>query len=173
MALTSIPNISSLPFLPTADLTNLLDYLFEPSTAIHDTLLPVLRASTYPSYGLLIDACQTALFTLAALPDQSSALHSVIGSHPRLGAKKVDSAASTAEQASLAGQGEQLAKLNDEYEKTFPGLRYVVFVNGREREVIMGEMRSRIDRGDFQLEVEEALKVSLVLYFDKMSPIEM
>lgn len=39
-------------------------------------------------------------------------------------------------------------------------MRYVVFVNGREREVIMQDMRRRIDRGDLQAEIKEAVEVS-------------
>ena len=68
------------------------------------------------------------------------ALEDILSSHPRLGEKKVDSAISRMEQqamekASAAGQEgdgksklqeqETLRKLNEEYEKTFPGLRYV------------------------------------------------
>jgi hypothetical protein len=33
------------------------------------------------------------------------------------------------------------------------------FVNGRSREVIMVEMRQRIDRGDYEREVQEAIQV--------------
>jgi 2-oxo-4-hydroxy-4-carboxy--5-ureidoimidazoline (OHCU) decarboxylase len=71
----------------------------------------------------------------------------------------VDSAQSAAEQANLQGEGEQLAELNREYEERFPGLRFVVFVNGRGRPEIMNDMRGRIDRGDFAKEVDEALQV--------------
>jgi 2-oxo-4-hydroxy-4-carboxy--5-ureidoimidazoline (OHCU) decarboxylase len=52
-----------------------------------------------------------------------------------------------------------LAKLNGEYEDKFPGLRYVVFVNGRPRPVIMENMRARIARGDIKAERAEAIQV--------------
>ena len=82
-----------------------------------------------------------------------------MGSHPRLGAKKVESAQSAAEQTQLATGAAQLAALNEEYEARFPGLRYVVFVNGRGKDVIMEDMRRRIDRGDVVAEEREAIKV--------------
>lgn len=74
----------------------------------------------------------------------------------------MDSAQSAAEQAQLGGgeeEARQLAALNEEYEAKFPGLRYVVFVNGRGRGEIMKNMRERIDRGDGGLEKKEGIKV--------------
>lgn len=98
-------------------------------------------------------------------------LHGVLGSHPRLGSKKVDSVQSAAEQAQLnVGAEEEAAKLkalNDEYEAKFPGLRYVVFVNGRSRPVIMEDMRRRIDRGDIKLEEQEAISAMISIALDR------
>ncbi|KAF5024753.1 hypothetical protein F66182_3185 [Fusarium sp. NRRL 66182] len=154
------------------DQIHTLDLLFEPSPAIHSTLLPILRNSEYTSYPQLIDACKTRLVSLAppsssTSPDET--LLSILGSHPRLGAKKVDSAQSAAEQANLQGQGEELAKLNKEYEDKFPGLRYVVFVNGRGRPEIMENMRARISRGDLSQEVDEALQAMCDIAKDRAS----
>ena len=79
-----------------------------------------------------------------------------------MGAKKVESAQSQAEQAQLNTGGEEEAQklrhLNDEYEKTYPGLRYVVFVNGRSRPVIMEDMKRRIAAGDIAAERSAAIK---------------
>lgn len=91
-------------------------------------------------------------------------LLSVLGSHPRLGEKKIESAHSAAEQANIqknssTAEEEELARLNQLYEETFPGLRYVVFVNGRGRPVIMEDMKSRIARADYTKEVDAALQV--------------
>ncbi|KAK7427240.1 hypothetical protein QQZ08_006176 [Neonectria magnoliae] len=141
-----------------------LDLLFEPSPAIRELLIPVIRTAEYSSYAELVDACHIRLLSLAAAgvngttmnPD--AALLAILGSHPRLGAKKVDSAQSAAEQANLHGQGEELARLNREYEAKFPGLRYVVFVNGRGRPEIMQDMKARIARGDYSKEVDAALQ---------------
>lgn len=157
-----LPPISDLRSLPENAQLKVLDLLFEPSPAIHSTLLPVIQTASYSSYLELIEQCRVALFDLAAssTPDTPNPeLLSVVGSHPRLGAKKVDSAQSAAEQANLQGQGQQLAELNEEYEKKFPGLRFVVFVNGRSRPEIMHDMRARIERADFSLEIDAALQV--------------
>ncbi|KAI7040283.1 hypothetical protein KC352_g46652, partial [Hortaea werneckii] len=70
-------------------------------------------------------------------------------------AKKVESAQSQTEQAQLQGGGdeaEKLRQLNEEYEAKYPGLRYVVFVAGRSRPVIMQDMRARIDGSTFETE---------------------
>ncbi|KAF7563665.1 hypothetical protein G7046_g450 [Stylonectria norvegica] len=142
------------------DQVRVLDLFFEPSPAIHSTLLPVIRTAEYNSYSELIDACHIRLLSLAAVnsaqPDPT--LLSILGSHPRLGAKKVDSAQSAAEQANLQGESQELAELNRQYEETFPGLRYVVFVNGRGRPEIMEDMKARIARGDYTKEVDAALQ---------------
>jgi len=91
-------------------------------------------------------------------------LEEILDSHPRLGAKKVESAQSQAEQAQLQGgeegEAEKLAQLNAEYEAAFPGLRYVVFVDGRGRDVIMEDMRQRISGGDLEAERRAAIRVS-------------
>jgi len=53
-----------------------------------------------------------------------------------------------------------LQRLNEEYEQKFPGLRYVVFVNGRDRDVIMNDMRTRIESGEQKSETAAAIRVS-------------
>ncbi|KAH8178555.1 OHCU decarboxylase domain-containing protein [Sarocladium implicatum] len=171
MSSASLPPISSLSSSPEATQIQTLDLLFEPSPAIHQTLLPIVRERVYASYPVLVEACYTQLLALAG-PSTGETLLSVLGSHPRLGAKKVDSAQSAAEQANLQGQGEELAKLNQEYEAAFPGLRYVVFVNGRGRPEIMENMRSRIARGDYALEVEEALQAMRDIAKDRAAKLE-
>lgn len=156
-----LPDISTLPTLAPVEQTKALDLLFEPSPAIHDLLSPLLKTS-FPSYNSLIDSAYDAFFSLTSSPpgtEDKSKLHSILGSHPRLGAKKVESAQSASEQAQLAAGAAQLTALNEEYEARFPGLRYVVFVNGREKDVIMENMRQRIDRGDIVAEEREAIKV--------------
>ncbi|GAB0132390.1 hypothetical protein EsDP_00000828 [Epichloe bromicola] len=170
-----LPPINELASLPETAQTNALDLLFEPSRAIHSTLVPVVRSRSYGSYTELIDHCRLALFELAASSTPASPdpnLLSVVGSHPRLGAKKVDSAQSNAEQANLqgeGGEGEKLAELNREYEEKFPGLRFVVFVNGRGRPEIMHDMRVRIDRGDFSKEIDAALQAMCDIAKDRAS----
>lgn len=152
-----LPEPTTLPSLSTPEQTQALDLLFEPSPAIHSLLLPVLK-TPFPTYDALIDSAHVAFLTLASSTDKT-VLHSILGSHPRLGAKKVESAQSAAEQAQLAAGAAQLAALNEEYEARFPGLRYVVFVNGRGKDVVMADMRRRIERGDAAAEEKEAIRV--------------
>lgn len=171
MPLSKLPALEELPAASESVQTEVLDALFEPSPAIHSELLPILQSRVYSSWPELIDSCHSKLQLLvtpslssAGADSSSSPLISVLGSHPRLGEKKIDSQQSVAEQANLqknsnASQEEELAQLNRQYEQAFPGLRYVVFVNGRGRPEIMENMRARIARGDFRLEVEEALQV--------------
>lgn len=164
---TPLPPATTLSSLPPSDQTHILDLLFEPSPPLHVLSLPVF-AHPVPSYPALIAAIRsqlTALSTSASAAD-AALLDAILGAHPRLGAKKVDSAQSAAEQAQLGGGEEEalkLAALNEEYEAKFPGLRYVVFVNGRGRGEIMKNMRERIDRGDGGLEREEGIKVRILL----------
>ena len=104
---------------------------------------------------------------------------------PKVAQSEHISELSKKEQAQLNTGAEELAErlrlLNAEYEEKFPGLRFVfvtksnsvndqdllesfwpdsrTFVNGRSRDVIMVEMRQRIDRGDAEKEIEETIQV--------------
>lgn len=125
-----LPSIGSLPSLPSSSRAAVLDALFEPSTPLHTLSVDLLHTQTFPSYNDLIASVGMQLSELAdsTFTSDTEWLHKILGSHPRLGAKKVDSAQSSAEQAQLQGGGEeatQLAALNEEYEQAFPGLRYV------------------------------------------------
>lgn len=165
MATSKLSSIEAVPTLPSEDRAHILDLLFEPSTQLHTLSVPLLSAKTFESYPDLVSAVGVQLTELSESTSTSDTkwLQEILGSHPRLGAKKVDSAQSSAEQAQLQGSGEeaeQLRKLNEEYEATFPGLRYVVFVNGRSRPVIMEDMRRRIDGGDLKSEQAAAIRVS-------------
>lgn len=122
----SLPSISSLSHAPDTTLTHTLDLLFEPSSALHALTLPVLRSTTFPSYDVLITAIGAQLTAL--LTSDTQKLDEILSSHPRLGAKKVESELSQKEQAGLQGgeeEGRVLGELNREYEDKFPGLRYV------------------------------------------------
>ncbi|KAK1732019.1 OHCU decarboxylase [Colletotrichum tamarilloi] len=162
--MASLPDVKSLNSLPVEQQAKVLDALFEPSPAIHACLLPSISTTSFQSYDEFINQAQKIFEALTADPTQKAQLHSIIGSHPRLGAKKVESAQSAAEQAQLqSGDATELAALNAEYEEKFPGLRYVVFVNGRGRPEIMENMRARISRGDLALEEIAAIQASCIL----------
>lgn len=155
----SLPRCDRLSTLSVESQTGALDLLFEPSQTLHDIVRPSLIARSFDSYNDLVNEIHTLLMSL---PPGSQDLHAILGSHPRLGAPKVESAQSAAEQAKLRGNTEEtarLAELNAKYEATFPGLRFVVFVNGRGRPEIMANMEERIARRDPRAEEVEAINV--------------
>lgn len=126
-----LPPVEEIPTLTTAERVTVLDALFEPCTALHTLSLGLLHDKKFTSYNDLIAGIGAQLTNLLESPSTSDTkwLDKILGAHPRLGEKKVESAQSKAEQAQLNTGGEQdaveLRNLNDEYEKTFPGLRYV------------------------------------------------
>ncbi|KIW86014.1 hypothetical protein Z517_01408 [Fonsecaea pedrosoi CBS 271.37] len=157
--------MSTLPTLDAEQRAQILDILFEPCQQLHTLSVSLLREQSFPTYDSLIDAVGQQLLGLfrSNLESDQKWLEAILAAHPRLGEKKVDSEQSRKEQAQLNQGGteeaEKLATMNRKYEDKFPGLRYVVFVNGRSRPVIMEDMQQRIDRGDIQLEKQEAIKV--------------
>jgi 2-oxo-4-hydroxy-4-carboxy--5-ureidoimidazoline (OHCU) decarboxylase len=171
----TLPPVDTLPSLPAEERAKILDLLFEPSTSLHTLSLPITTSQAYPTYDDLIASIGVQLVDLAESASTSDTkwLESILSSHPRLGEKKVDSEMSRLEQAKMvaasagkAGDDEGkkdeariLGELNEEYEKAFPGLRYVVFVNARSRPVIFEDMRRRIQRADIKAERVEAIKV--------------
>jgi hypothetical protein len=182
MASYQLPPVSGLPTLSTTERASVLDALFEPCTALHTLSVDLLHTKRHESYNALIASVGLQLTKLAESPSTGDTewLDKILGAHPRLGEKKVESAQSQAEQAQLNTGGEEeaakLRSLNEEYERKFPGLKYVygndlicdknfelmsssVFVNGRSRPVIMANMQQRITRGDINLERAEGITV--------------
>ncbi|KAL5388058.1 hypothetical protein PMIN06_004824 [Paraphaeosphaeria minitans] len=176
--MTSLPPVATLSHLPEDELAQVLDLLFEPSPPLHSLSLPVLKSTVFPTYDVLIVAVNAQLSALAKSdrPEDIERLSNILCSHPRLGEKKVESEQSRAEQAQLQKgaeeEQEQLAALNEEYETKFPGLRYVVFVNGRARPAIMMNMRTRIVRGDIKEERQEAIQAMCDIAADRASKLE-
>jgi len=124
--------------------------LFEPSPALFEFLVPSVitlvanPASDIPrnTFNALIDI---GIRELDDWPHSRQA--SFIGGHPRIGEMKGLSALSESEQAAHATPPEiltRLLELNEEYERRYPGLRYITFVNGRSRKMIMEEMEEKL-----------------------------
>jgi len=133
---------------PEGPLAQAFATLFEPSPALLEFLVPsvvaTIAASQIPhrSYNALID---TAIRELEGWPHGQIA--GFLGGHPRIGEIKGLSALSAREQAAHATPPEVLARLlvlNEEYERRYPGLRYITFVNGRSRKMIMLEMEEKL-----------------------------
>ncbi|KAF2225694.1 OHCU decarboxylase-domain-containing protein [Elsinoe ampelina] len=169
----TLPPVNELKTLSTESRANVLDLLFEPSQQLHTLTVELLKTQAFESYDDLIASVGVQLTELAESSSKSDTewLEAILGSHPRLGAKKVESAQSQAEQANLqkgsATEAEQLQKLNEEYETTYPGLKYVVFVNGRDRPTIMEDMRRRIALKDISGERHAAIKAMCEIAADR------
>ncbi|KAL9639409.1 MAG: hypothetical protein Q9164_000950 [Protoblastenia rupestris] len=152
---------------------NILDRLFEPSDGLRSLCEHLLQESSFDSYDSMIAKIQDKLKYLLDSPreDDTQTLDAILRSHPRLGEKKIESKQSQAEQAQLASSDmsdeEKLAKMNAAYEQTFPGLRYVVFVDGRSRLEILSNMEARIDQADIQSERERAIKAMCEIASDR------
>ncbi|KAI0272589.1 Oxo-4-hydroxy-4-carboxy-5-ureidoimidazoline decarboxylase [Gloeopeniophorella convolvens] len=133
--------------------------LFEPSPVLFEFLVPSISALilrpdtplTHRTYNALIDV---SIQELEGWPHDRQAVF--LGGHPRIGEVKALSALSASEQAAHATAPEVLNRLNAlnyEYERRYPGLRYITFVNGRSRKMIMVEMEEVLGVGNGSIDV--------------------
>ncbi|KAF7720284.1 Uncharacterized protein PECH_003402 [Penicillium ucsense] len=172
--MANLPSLSQLPSQPQEAQLRVLDTLFEPSPELHELALPILNKQPFNSYTTLIDAVGSQISALQS-PAERKVLFGILGSHPRLGRAPTNpehlSELSKKEQAQLntgaEEQAQKLVALNAEYEAIFPGLRFVTFVNGRSREVIMEEMRQRMDRADMEKEIHETIEAMCAIAKDR------
>lgn len=173
----SLPLTHLLPELPSEQKAEVLAHLFEPCSTLAELLIDNVMQRRYDNYKEFIEACRT--FLIQFLQDEEKnprvlpKIAKIIAAHPRLGPSRDKlSSHSTAEQSSLAGSEEEahkLIQLNNLYEETFPGLRYVVFVAGRSRETIMNNMKERIERNDISEERLEAFNAMCDIALDRAS----
>lgn len=125
---TVLPPPTSLPTQSTETLAGILDTLFERSTQLHTLCIDDVRKTPFSDYDSLITHVGLQLSQLhsSRLESDRIWLDAILSAHPRLGEKKPLSASSGREQAGLQDGGvEELTELNREYERCFPGLRYV------------------------------------------------
>ncbi|PFH51933.1 hypothetical protein AMATHDRAFT_141465 [Amanita thiersii Skay4041] len=141
--LPALENVYKSTSDPDSHLATALTILFEHSHILLSVLTPQLAKAfkeglSISSYRDLIDVALNHITTW----DIDSQARFISG-HPRIGENKNLSALSTNEQAAQATPPEvlgRLAHLNACYEKVYPGLRYITFVNGRSRTAIVEEM---------------------------------
>lgn len=117
MSSTNLPEISSLPSLPTTTQHAVIDTLFEPSQHLHNFANALFSQQQEPqqlvhsSYQDLIDAVGTYLSGLSTSSSSQdrAALFEILGSHPRLGEKSPTklSELSKKEQANLNAAAQQ------------------------------------------------------------------
>lgn len=181
-----LPPANQLSTLPHSQLIEVLNHLFEPCPTLTSLLLSKMlsRERTYSSYPEMIEACRdelTQFLESAELEAYNSGtainpdISKIISAHPRLGRSAPNkteklSVHSAEEQRSLQGSEEEarkLLELNEQYEATFPGLRYVVFVNGRPRSDIMQNMKEKINRNEISQERKEAFNAMCDIALDR------
>lgn len=137
VTMSTLPQISTVPSLPTTSRAAVLDTLFEPCTQLHTLSVSSLAENTFHSYDALVASVGSQLTDLfkSNLESDQKWLEVILSAHPRLGEKKIESDLSRKEQAAMVAASrdsgdseeveEQLKPLNEEYEAVFPGLRYV------------------------------------------------
>ncbi|KAJ7576892.1 Oxo-4-hydroxy-4-carboxy-5-ureidoimidazoline decarboxylase [Mycena floridula] len=150
MSLPSLEAVQCSSSHTNSPLAIALCLLFESSPILLSTLEPqvaqILSTTSLVSFSQLID------ISLAQIVGWNLKLQSeFISGHPRIGESKNLSILSAAEQGATPAVGPtppevlaRLAHLNECYERQYPGLRYITFVNGRTRAVIAEEMEGRL-----------------------------
>lgn len=171
-----LPEVSKLPKLSESEQNEVLTHLFEPSNTLFTYLGPYL-STPYSSYLDFIEASRTAFLKLAETKTrdeliQDERIKEIIACHPRLGVPKtvILSEHSSNEQKSLQADDDTIKKfisLNERYEAQFPGLRFVLFVNGRPRDQVIKLFEERIERNDYKEEVIEALNAMCDIAIDR------
>ncbi|KAI4119634.1 MAG: hypothetical protein LQ345_000539 [Seirophora villosa] len=168
-----LPAASRVSRLSTAERAAILDRLFEPCVPLHTLSVSLLLEKTFDSYDEMISSIGLQLTELAESTSTSDQawLETILAAHPRLGQSTIESTQSRAEQAQLNtgddSQPHSLSHLNDLYEQTFPGLRYIVFVDGRDQAAIMEDMKFRIERHDGVAERNAAIKAMCEIAADR------
>lgn len=175
-----LPLIKEFRALSLEEQKEVIDHLFEPCDSLNWFIQSFIIRKKYESYPEFINLVRYELeilvhrngfFAVRNGFEANSLINDIISAHPRLGAPKTTklSEHSAEEQRKLGGEEMQkrLAELNEKYEKTFPGLRYVVFVNGRSRDEIIVNMEDRIKRNNIELEKKEAFDAMCDIALDR------
>ncbi|GJJ70752.1 hypothetical protein EMPS_03102 [Entomortierella parvispora] len=179
----SLPSIEFINTEATVqDFATAVTLLFEPAPPIVQHLY---SKRPYPTYSALID--ETAV--LLANPDKYLTLEEqldVINAHPRIGAAKAnlsalslieqgytpEDAAKKVDATATPSQDDEvtqatLKRLNQEYEDKY-GFKFVVFVNGRPRNVIIPVMEERIKNSTKEAEMKVAMSDMVAIARDRL-----
>ncbi|KAL6450625.1 allB1 Probable allantoinase 1 [Candida maltosa Xu316] len=168
----ALPAIEVFKASSQSEQKQVFDHLFEPCDTLANFIFGKVMVQPFSSYQEFIELVRQELIAFVRLREINPIVNQIIAAHPRLGEPKKEqlSVHSSNEQKSLNGDPEVIQKLkemNETYEKTFPGLRYVVFVNGRSRHEIMDDMTRRINRRNIKLEREEAFNAMCDIALDR------
>ncbi|CEP62535.1 2-oxo-4-hydroxy-4-carboxy-5-ureidoimidazoline decarboxylase LALA0_S05e07800g [Lachancea lanzarotensis] len=167
-----------------------LETLFERSKSLEKMTIanPSFARDRSSNYVELVEKIRAKLLELCSQAEASreakADVSDVIAAHPRLGQPRVVlSAHSAIEQRNLGNSDspeikETLQRLNKQYEAQYPGLRFVVFVNGRTRPQIIKVMQSRINSDnswvqEAQLACNEMCDIALDRIKKSVAPLAM
>ncbi|KAG0673036.1 hypothetical protein C6P41_004170 [Kluyveromyces marxianus] len=181
--MTRLPNFNDFLSLELPAQVDVLDVLFEHTDSLVWFTLQnkQFMSGRWSSYKEFLEAIRSRLQQVCDDTEKEGIssrgvdhLANIIGAHPRLGEPKAKlSEHSKREQSKLTGTGNnspdvlaKLKQLNDKYESTYEGLKFVVFVNGRSYEQISKVMEQRINSGNtwFQecrLAVDQMVDIAL------------
>ncbi|KAI5953157.1 hypothetical protein KGF54_002528 [Candida jiufengensis] len=173
-----LPSIDEFKTQSPKEQKQVYDHLFEPCDSVTwliDTFVIHQNFKTYPEFIELVRSRliqtlnQASFFESRNGKDCNTLIENIISAHPRLGAPKGTALSehSSEEQKKLEGIQVKLQELNTKYEQTFPGLRYVVFVNGRSRDEIITNMEERIKRNNIEMEKLDALEAMCDIALDR------
>lgn len=170
----ALPSIQTLKQLPQSDQKYILDQLFEPCDTLSNFIFIKVFPQQFTTYLEFINFVRKELINLLKENELNPIINEIISTHPRLGEPKKEqlSIHSSNEQKNLNSDPDIILKLkemNELYENKFPGLRYVVFVNGRNRLEIINDMNKRIKRDDILLEKYEAFNAMCDIALDRVN----
>ncbi|KAJ3256769.1 hypothetical protein HK103_005143 [Boothiomyces macroporosus] len=160
-----LPTIDQLKSLPEADFIHVINTLFETAPPLQKKLI---EHKPYSSYIQLIEKSDEFIKQMN-LQDQIA----VVNAHPRIGAP-----AQTLSEQSKKEQGSQVSKevlerlaiLNKQYEDKF-GFKFVVFVNGRSRQEIVGVIEQRMHNTKDE-ELKTGLRDMILIAKDRLSKLQ-
>ncbi|KAJ3319743.1 hypothetical protein HDV06_005944 [Boothiomyces sp. JEL0866] len=160
-----LPSIDQLNTLPEQDFIHVINTLFETAPPLQKKLI---ENKPYSSYIQLIEKSDE-LIKQMNLQDQIA----VVNAHPRIGAPT-----QTLSEQSKKEQGtqvtpqvlEKLANLNKQYEDKF-GFKFVVFVNGRSRQEIVGVIEQRMFNSKDD-ELKTGLRDMILIAKDRLSKLQ-
>ncbi|KAF9990292.1 hypothetical protein BGZ75_002606 [Mortierella antarctica] len=180
---TTLPSIEFINTQATLqDVATAVTLLFEPAPPIVKHLY---SKRPYASYSALIDETSHLLTNVDRFLTEQEQLD-VINAHPRIGAAKAnlsalslieqgytpEDAAKKVDATATPSQDDEvtqatLKRLNQEYEDKY-GFKFVVFVNGRPRNVIIPVMEERIKNSTQEEEKKIALRDMVLIARDRL-----
>ncbi|KAF9936428.1 hypothetical protein BGZ67_002375 [Mortierella alpina] len=180
---TTLPSIEFINTQATLqDVATAVTLLFEPAPPIVKHLY---SKRPYASYSALIDETSHLLTNVDQFLTEQEQLD-VINAHPRIGAAKAnlsalslieqgytpEDAAKKVDATATPSQDDEvtqatLKRLNQEYEDKY-GFKFVVFVNGRPRNVIIPVMEERIKNSTQEEEKKIALRDMVLIARDRL-----